>query len=163
MLSTSNHPESHYSHRSSDSSTFHSLNRFSIPSSSLSNELCSPKQHSNIQSPSEYTVAIVSSSTNHTPVSSDDGFCGSSDTSDPSIHHGNPLYRQPYIIMKEDIINKTRHSPSFGTDTTRRVRFNLQSERQRTMLPSQLSDHTLRQFEQMYMTRDNSLENSTIV
>jgi hypothetical protein len=113
----------------------------------------------------EYTVAMVSSSTNnspHTPVSSDDGFCGSSDISDPPLtignhslfsSHGDHPYRQPYTMMKEGIIHKNQRSPSFttlvnrlnnsststsGTDTARRVRFKLEPEearQQRTILP----------------------------
>ena len=218
VLSTSNRPESRYSQRSSDSSTFHSLNRLSIPSqihssTNLSRQLCSPKRHStvtyessinnsNVQSsstPTEYTVATVSSSTNnspHTPVSSDDGFCGSSDISDPPINGGihnllssnsHPTSRQPYSMMKEGIILKTQHPPSFstllnrfndsstttnGTDTTRRVRFNLEPEgkhQQRTILPlptsnspGRLADHALRRFEQLYMNQDNVLDKQSI-
>ncbi|CAF3171824.1 unnamed protein product [Rotaria socialis] len=223
VLSTANRPDSRYSQRSSDSSTFHSLNRLSIPpqmhsTTNISHQLCSPKRHStvtyesstttstnnsNIQSssiPSDYTVAIVSSSTNnspHTPVSSDDGFCGSSDISDPPMHNGsNSLlssshphhsYRQPYNMMKEGMMQKNQHSPSFttllnrfndstvtthGTDTTRRVRFNLEPEgkhQQRTILPlpssnspDRLADHALRRFEQLYMTRDNVLDKQSV-
>ncbi len=213
VLSTSNRSDSRYSQRSNDSTTFHSLNRLSIPSqihstSNLSQQLCSPKRHSsipyqsssttnnsNLQSPpTEYTVAIVSSSTNnspHTPVSSDDGFCGSSDISDPpgsntllSSHN----YRQPYTMMKEGIIIKHQRSPSFttllnhlndssttitnGNDTTRRVRFNLEPDdkhQQRTILPlptsnspGRLADHALRRFEQLYMTRDNVLDKQSV-
>ncbi|CAF0989336.1 unnamed protein product [Adineta ricciae] len=167
-----NHPESHYSERSTDSSTFHSFNHFSLrPPSTLSNELCPPKR----QTPTEYSVAVVSSSSNncpHTPVSSDDGFCGSSDTSDPSIPNGNnhllTSYRQPYIMIKEGIMNKNPSSTlANGTDTTRRVRFNLQSDDQRTMLPNHYSERTLRHFEQIYMAREHILEkqptNSTVV
>ncbi|CAF1574479.1 unnamed protein product, partial [Adineta ricciae] len=167
-----NHPESHYSERSTDSSTFHSFNHLSLrPPSTLSNELCPPKR----QTPTEYSVAVVSSSSNncpHTPVSSDDGFCGSSDTSDPSIPNGNnhllTSYRQPYIMIKEGIMNKSSSSTlTNGTDTTRRVRFNLQSDDQRTMLPSHYSERTLRHFEQIYMAREHILEkqptNSTVV
>ncbi|CAF1395310.1 unnamed protein product [Adineta steineri] len=178
MLPNSNHPESHYSQRNIDSSTFHTFNHLSMRSpSTLSNELCSPKRHTSMQPSSEYTVAVVSSSStnncSHTPVSSDDGFCGSSDTSDPSLPNGNhhllSTYRQPYIVVKDGIINKNQHPISLtnATDTTRRVRFNLQCEEQRTILPNHISDHTLRQFEQIYMTRDNILEkqsiNSTVV
>jgi hypothetical protein len=223
VLSTSNRSDSRYSHRSNDSSTFHSLNRLSIPSqihstTNLSQQLCSPKRHStityessttttnnnnnsNIQStPTEYTVAIVSSSSTnnspHTPVSSDDGFCGSSDISDPPINSGNHSllsshnYRQPYTMMKEGIILKNQRSPSFttlinrlndssttitnGTDTTRRVRFNLEHEdkhqhQQRTILPlptsnspGRLADHALRRFEQLYMSRDNVLDKQSV-
>jgi hypothetical protein len=219
VLSTSNRPDSHYSQRSNDSSTFHSLNRLSIPSqihstTNLSQQLCSPKRHSsttyessttttttnnsNIQStPTEYTVAIVSSSTNnspHTPVSSDDGFCGSSDISDPPLNSGNHsllsshTYRQPYTMMKEGIILKNQRVPSFttllnrlndssttitnGTDTTRRVRFNLEPEekhQQRTILPlptsnspGRVADHALRRFEQLYMSRDNVLDKQSV-
>jgi hypothetical protein len=124
----------------------------------------------------DYAVAIVSSSTNNcsdTPVSSDDGFCGSSDISDPSIpgghHHLLTSYRQPYLMMKDGILNKNHHSSSLtnGIDTIRRVRFNLASKQQDTILPNHLSDHTLRQVEQIYMTRKNILEkqsiNSTVV
>ncbi|UJR08141.1 hypothetical protein I4U23_012417 [Adineta vaga] len=170
-----NHPESHYSQRSTDSSTFHSYNHLSLrPPSTLSHELCPPKR----QTPTEYTVAVVSSSSSnncpHTPVSSDDGFCGSSDTSDPSIPNGNnhllTSYRQPYIMIKEGLLSKNPSPSSVltnGTDTTRRVRFNLQSDDQRTILPNHYSDRTLRQFEEIYMTREHILEkqsiNSTIV
>jgi hypothetical protein len=217
ILSTSNRSDSRYSQRSNDSSTFHSLNRLSIPSTNnLSQQLCSPKRHStltyesstiktnnnnnnnssnNQSTPTEYTVAIVSSSSTnnspHTPVSSDDGFCGSSDISDPPI---NPTllsshnYRQPYTMMKEGIILKSQRSPSFttlinrlndssttitnGTDTTRRVRFNLEHEdkhQQRTILPlptsnspGKLADHALRRFEQLYMSRDNVLDKQSV-
>jgi hypothetical protein len=209
VLSTSTRPDSRYSQRSHDSTTFHSLNRLSIPSTSnLSQQLCSPKRHStssttptnnsNIQSHStEYTVAIVSSSTNnspHTPVSSDDGFCGSSDISDPPMNPGSSTllsshnYRQPYTMMKEGIILKNQRSPSFttllnrlndssttitnGSDTTRRVRFNLEPDdkhQQRTILPlptsnspGRLADHALRRFEQLYMTRDNVLDKQSV-
>ncbi|CAF1404208.1 unnamed protein product [Rotaria magnacalcarata] len=176
VLSKSNYPDAHYSQRNTDSSTFSSFNHISIPSSSnLSNELCSPKRHSVTQVPSEYIVPIATSSTNHsshTPASSDDGFCGSSDISDRSLSTGNnPLlssYRQAYLAMKDGIRNKNHHSSSFtsltnGIDTTRRVRFKLESEKPRT----HLSDHSLRKFEHMYLTRDNILEkksiNSTVV
>jgi hypothetical protein len=216
VLSTSNRSDSRYSQRSHDSSTFHSLNRLSIPSqihstTNLSQQLCSPKRHStityesstttnnsNTQSPpTEYTVAIVSSSTNnspHTPVSSDDGFCGSSDISDPPNNPGsNTLlsshtYRQPYTMMKDGMILKNQHSPSFatlmnrlndssttitnGTDTTRRVRFNLEPDekhQQRTILPlptsnspGRLADHALRRFEHLYMSRDNVLDQQSV-
>ncbi|CAF3758169.1 unnamed protein product [Adineta steineri] len=223
MLSTTNRPDSRYSQRSSDSSTFHSLNRLSIPSqlhstTNLSQQLCSPKRHSTITYEStattltsnsnsqpqatsqDYTVAIVSSSTNnspHTPVSSDDGFCGSSDISDPPMTNGSITllsshphnsYRPPYTMMKEGIIQKNQHSPpSFstlltrlndpvssanGTDTTRRVRFKLEPEekhQQRTILPlptsnspGRLADHALRRFEQLYMSRDNVLDQQSL-
>ncbi|CAF1072693.1 unnamed protein product [Rotaria sp. Silwood1] len=225
VLSTSNRPDSRYSQRSNDSSTFHSLNRLSIPpqihsTTNLSQQLCSPKRHStttyesssttttstnnsNLQpssTPTEYTVAIVSSSSTnnspHTPVSSDDGFCGSSDISDPPINsgsnsllttHPHHTYRQPYTMMKEGIILKSQHSPSYttllnrfndssvttnGTDTTRRVRFNLEPEekhQQRTILPlptsnspGRLADHALRRFEQLYMSRDNVLDKQSV-
>lgn len=208
VLSTSNRPESRYSQRSNDSSTFHSLNRLSIPSPArLSHQLCSPKRHStatengnlpSASSPTEYTVAIVSSSSTnnspHTPVSSDDGFCGSSDISDPPMttggshsllshhHHPHSYRHQPYNMMKESIIPKDQRSPSFtalfhrlhdnGTDTTRRVRFNLEPEeklQQRTILPlptsnspGRLADHALRRFEQLYMSRDDALDQQSI-
>ncbi|CAF3082184.1 unnamed protein product [Rotaria sp. Silwood2] len=223
ILSTSNRPDSRYSQRSNDSSTFHSLNRLSIPpqihsTTNLSQQLCSPKRHSTTtyessttastnnsnlppsSTPTEYTVAIVSSSSTnnspHTPVSSDDGFCGSSDISDPPINsgsnslissHPHHTYRQPYTMMKEGIILKSQHSPSFttlinrfndstvttnGTDTTRRVRFNLEPEgkhQQRTILPlptsnspDRLADHALRRFEQLYMSRDNVLDKHSV-
>ena len=66
--------------------------------------------------------------------------------------------------MKDDIINKNSHLSLFpnGTDTARRVRFQFQSEQQQSTLPSHLSDHNLRQFEQMYIDRDNILEKITI-
>ncbi len=72
-------------------------------------------------------------------------------------------------MMKDSIINKNQHLSSLtnGIDTTRRVRFNLMSKQQDPILSSHLSDHTLRQVEQMYMTRKNILEkqsiNSTVV
>ncbi|CAF1211431.1 unnamed protein product [Rotaria sordida] len=181
ILPKSNYPESHYSQRNIDSSTFHSFNHIPNSSSSnISNEVCSPKRHSITQASTEYTVAIVPSLTNnssHTPVSSDDGFCGSSDISDRSLSNGNnhllSSYRQAYLVMKDGTTNKSQHSSSSftslinGIDTTRRVRFKLESEQQRTNLPSHLSDHTLKKFEQIYMTRDNILEkksiNSTVV
>lgn len=159
--------------------------------------------NSNIQPSStstDYTVAVVSSSSTnnspHTPVSSDDGFCGSSDISDPPLtsgnnslysSHGNHPYRQPYTMMKEGIIQKNQRSPSYttllnrlndsststnGTDTTRRVRFNLEPEekrQQRTILPlptsnspSRLADHALRRFEQLYMSRDHVLDKQSV-
>ena len=200
-----------------------------IPSTgNLSHQLCSPKRHTNTNyesssssstttatsasnnsnlppssTPTEYTVAIVSSaSTNispHTPVSSDDGFCGSSDISDPPLtggsnsllsshhHHHHHHYPQPYTMMKEGIILKSQRSPSFtslfnhmndastlanGTDTTRRVRFNLEPDdkhQQRTILPlptsnspGRLADHALRRFEQLYMSRDNVLDKQSV-
>ncbi|CAF4477961.1 unnamed protein product, partial [Rotaria magnacalcarata] len=59
-----------------------------------------------------------------------------------------------------------------GTDTTRRVRFNLEPEeklQQRTILPlptsnspDRLADHALRRFEQLYMTRDNVLDKQSV-
>ncbi|CAF3058645.1 unnamed protein product [Rotaria sp. Silwood2] len=180
ILSKPNYPESHYSQRNIDPSTFHSFNHIPITSSSnISNELCSPKRHTVTQTSTEYTVAIAPPSTNnssHTPVSSDDGFCGSSDISDRSLSTGNnhllSSYRQTYLVPKDATANKNHHSSSFtsltnGIDTTRRVRFKLESEQERINLPSHLSDHTLKKIEQMYMTRDNILEkksiNSTIV
>lgn len=94
--------------------------------------------------------------------------------------HSHQTYRQPYNMMKEGIITKNQHSPSYttlvtryndstvptnGTDTTRRVRFNLEPEgkhQQRTILPlpttnspGRLADHALRRFEQLYMSQDN--------
>jgi hypothetical protein len=150
LLSTSNRSES----RHNDSSTFNHLS---------SNELCSLKRHSTNQTPSDYTVAVVSSTTNNsseTPVSSDDGFCGSSDTSDPSIPPGH--HRTSYLMTKDGMLNKHSHLTN-GTDSTRRVRFNLISKQQEP----NLSNHTLRQVEQLYMTRKNILEkqsiNSTVV
>jgi hypothetical protein len=132
-MSTSSRPESRYSQRSHDSSTFHSLNRLSIPSQvhssgNLSHQLCSPKRHSSItyesssiststaasthlpmsNSSTEYTVAIVPSSTNnspHTPVSSDDGFCGSSDISDPPNTNGN------HHLLSSHQHHSYRHQP----------------------------------------------------
>ncbi|CAF5100050.1 unnamed protein product, partial [Rotaria sp. Silwood1] len=180
ILSKPNYPESHYSQHNIDSSTFDSFNHIPISSSSnLSHELSSSKRHSINQSSTEYTVAIVPSLTNnssHTPVSSDDGFCGSSDISDRSLSTGNnhllSSYRQAYLATKDGTTNKNQHSLSFtsltnGIDTTRRVRFKIESEQQRTNLIGHLSDHSLRKFEPMYMTRDNILEknsiNSTIV
>ncbi|CAF3633821.1 unnamed protein product [Rotaria sp. Silwood1] len=180
ILSKPNYSESHYSQHNIDSSTFDSFNHIPISSSSnLSHELSSSKRHSINQSSTEYTVAIVPSLTNnssHTPVSSDDGFCGSSDISDRSLSTGNnhllSSYRQAYLATKDGTTNKNQHSLSFtsltnGIDTTRRVRFKIESEQQRTNLIGHLSDHSLRKFEPMYMTRDNILEknsiNSTIV
>ena len=150
--------------------------------------------------PTDYSVATVSSSSTnnspHTPVSSDDGFCGSSDISDPPMpvgsmnlltSHAHQTFRQPYTMMKEGIIQKSTHSPSFSalinrlndvstptnsTDTTRRVRFNLESEdkhQQRTILPlptsnspGRLADHALRRFEQLYMNRDHVLDKQSL-
>lgn len=185
----------------------------------LSHQLCSPKRHSTMtydsslatststtsniptsSSPHDYTVAIVSGSTNnspHTPVSSDDGFCGSSDISDPPVtnnshhtlssSHQHHSYRpQPYTMMKEGILQKSQRSPSFtalfnrlhesptsinGNDTTRRVRFNLEPDdkSQRTILPlptsnspGRLADHALRRFEQLYMSRDDTLDKQSV-
>ncbi|UJR38161.1 hypothetical protein I4U23_030838 [Adineta vaga] len=223
VLSTTTRPESRYSQRSADSSTFHSLNRLSIPTqihsaTNLSQQLCSPKRHSTItyestattvttnsttqpdSTPTDYSIAnVLSSSTNnspHTPVSSDDGFCGSSDISDPPMTVGSlnlltsqahQSYRQPYTMMKEGIIQKNSHSPSYttlfnrlndpststnSTDTTRRVRFNLEPEdkhQQRTILPlptsnspGRLADHALRRFEQLYMSRDHVLDKQSL-
>ena len=107
-------------------------------------------------------MAVVSPSTNHcseTPVSSDDGFCGSSDISDPSIpgghhHHLLTSYRQPYLMMKDNLLSKNSL-----TDTGRRVRFNLISEQQEPIFSS---NQSLRQVEQMYMSEKQSM-NSTIV
>jgi hypothetical protein len=71
--------------------------------------------------------------------------------------------------MKDSIINKNKTSSSLtnGTDTTRRVRFNLISQQQEPILSNHLSDHTLRQVEQIYMSRKKILEkqsiNSTVV
>ena len=130
----------------------------------------------------------MSSSTNnspHTPVSSDDGFCGSSDISDPPTTQ---TYRQPYTMMKEGILLRNQRSPSFtalinrlnessttmpnGNDTTRRVRFNLEPDEkhpQRTILPlpttnspGRVADHALRRFEQLYMSRDDALDNPSV-
>ena len=84
--------------------------------------------------------------------------------------------------MKEGIIQTDQRSPSFtalfnrlhenGTDTTRRVRFNLEPEeklQQRTILPlptsnspGRLADHALRRFEQLYMSRDDALDQQSI-
>jgi hypothetical protein len=67
--------------------------------------------------------------------------------------------------MKDGIINKNQHLSSLtnGIDATRRVRFNLISKQQNPIL----SNHTLRQVEQMYINRKNILEkqsiNSTVV
>ena len=72
-------------------------------------------------------------------------------------------------MMKETILNKSCHSPSFtslsstnATDTTRRVRFNLESTRAHHLL-----DPTLKRFEQMYMSSaddyDKTALNSTVV
>jgi hypothetical protein len=68
------------------------------------------------------------------------------------------------MMMKDGIINKNQHLSSFtnGTDTARRVRFKFQSEQQGNSLPSHLSDHSLRQFEPMYITSDTILENQQI-
>lgn len=83
-----------------------------------------------------------------TPVSSDDGFCGSSDISDPSITAGQhsqvfSTYRSMY---KHPLITN-------GTDSTRRVRFNLISKEA--------------DIEQIYLNRKNLLDkqsiNSTVV
>jgi len=97
-------------------------------------------------------------------------------------------YRQPYTMMKEGIILKSQRSPSFttlmnrlndssttitnGSDTQRRVRFNLDADDkhpQRTILPlptsnspGRLADHALRRFEQLYMSRDNVLDKQSI-
>ena len=147
--------ESHYSQRSTDSSTFQSYNHISLPPSHIANELCSPKHYSTLPPSSDYTVAIVSSPTanisSNTPVSSDDGFCGSSDTSDPSGNHSHCL---PYLMMKDGIRNQTS-STTNGTDSTRRVRFNLQS-----------ASH-LRQLEDLYVSKEEILQrkliNSTVV
>ncbi len=117
------------------------------PESSTFNQLCSLKRHS------DYAVAVVSSTTNNsseTPVSSDDGFCGSSDISDTVI---------PHLLTSYGTLNKNSYSTN-GTDTTRRVRFNLLTKSQEPIL----SNYTLRQ---MYMTRKNILDkqsiNSTVV
>ena len=144
-------------------------------------------------------MTIVPTSTNNspnTPVSSDDGFCGSSDISDPPLPTTNgsqtllphQSYRhQPYTMMKEGIMHKGNRSPSFtalinrlhdsstlinATDTTRRVRFNLEPDdkhQQRTILPlptsnspGRLADHALRRFEQLYMSRDTVLDQQSI-
>lgn len=142
----------------------------------------SKSPHSILQSPAEYAIAIVSSNNNptaHTPVSSDDGFCGSSDISDPSIPNGNNptviSYRQPYLLMKEGILTKNSHSPSFtslssanATETTRRVRFNLETERIHVNSPSHHVDEAaLKRFEQIYITSiedyDPPPANSTVV
>ena len=77
-----------------------------------------------------------------TPVSSDDGFCGSSDISDPSITAGQhshvfSTYRSMY---KHPLITN-------GTDSTRRVRFNLLSKEP--------------DIEQIYLSRKSI--NSTVV
>jgi hypothetical protein len=104
-----------------------------------------------------------------------------------SSSHQHHTYRQPYAMMKEGIILKNQRSPSFttllnrlndsststnGTDTTRRVRFNLEPEekhQQRTILPlptsnspGRLADHALRRFEQLYMSRDNVLDKPAV-
>ncbi len=106
---------------------------------------------------SDYAVAVVSSTANNhpseTPVSSDDGFCGSSDTSDPSVIPGH------HLLSSYGNLNKNSHFTN-GTDTARRVRFNLISKQQEPIL----SNQTLRQ---MYITRKNILDkqsiNSTVV
>ena len=76
-------------------------------------------------------------------------------------------YRQACLIMNDGIINKNHRSPSCtalnnGTDTTRRVRFKLESKQNRTILPSHLSDYTLRQFERMSKTCNNTSEKQSI-
>lgn len=133
------------------------------------------------QSPSEYAVAVVSSCVNpvaHTPVSSDDGFCGSSDISDPSIPNANNhlliSYRQPYILMKESILMKNTHSPSFISlsstnvpDVTRRVRFNLESNQILDHSTKHSLDPNFQRIEQIYLSQDEDFEqlaiNSTVV
>lgn len=99
-------------------------------------------------------------------------------------HHS---YRsQPYQMMKDGMSSKNHRSPSLtglfnrlndstlinSTDTTRRVRFNLEPDdkhQQRTILPlptsnspGRLADHALRRFEQLYMSRDTVLDQQSI-
>ena len=144
LASTGNRSDTpSYSQRHADSSTFQTFNPLAI-----AQELCPPK------STSEYAIAVVSSGNHqstHTPVSSDDGFCGSSDISDPS-------YRQPYMMMKDGLLSSL-------SSTTRRVRFNLDTDRAQRAMDAA----GLKRFEQMYLTPtddddyEQSAINSTVV
>lgn len=112
--------------------------------------------------PSDCTVSVVSpvmKTSSGTPVSSDDGFCGSSDISDRSNavgHHCHlfPSFRTTY---KHPLVTN-------GNDSIRRVRFNLIPK---DPIENDPSNHTLRQFEQIYLSRKNLLDkqsmNSTVV
>lgn len=164
--------------RNPDSSTFQSFNHLAIAPARIHTQ-----EQSMLASTSDYPIAIVSSSTahpqtTHTPVSSDDGFCGSSDISDPSIPNGNThlltSYRAPYLAMKEGILSKTSQSPSFlslssthPNESQRRVRFNLESERRKISSPDHFLDLGLKRFEQIYQTSNEDYDqpplNSTIV
>ena len=90
----------------------------------------------------------------NTPVSSDDGFCGSSDISDPSFSH------QSDHLMK----NKPTHLSliNHGLDSTRRVRFNFQSH---SNGKGYLTNQTFKQFQPIYPDEDqqNKTIHSTVV
>ncbi|CAF4440253.1 unnamed protein product, partial [Rotaria magnacalcarata] len=75
-LSTANRPDSRYSQRSGDSSTFHSLNRFSIApqmhsTTNISQQLCSPKRHSTVTYESSTTTSTNNSNIQSSSMPSD--------------------------------------------------------------------------------------------